>query len=110
MSEYTWRVVTCRRIPGYVRFINDEILPGNLAKHVLSLEQTFVGSDDNIKLALAVFERQILCHELVPFVLGASHFDDTNRGTPLVKFSDPVPNDRFGDNDDVRSTDSSTFA
>ena len=71
-------------------FVNDKILPRHSRQLGLFLEQSFVGSDERVKLILAIDKRQIILDKSFTLIPLSSHFDCMNGGTPLFELGNPV--------------------
>ena len=77
------------------------------------MKRTFVRSDQDIKLerSLARFfvENHMIFHDGTSLILLASHSNGTDARAPFGEFSTPVADDRFGDNDKVRASNTTAF-
>jgi hypothetical protein len=93
-------------------FINNEIFPIDPGESTLLLEQTFVRRDEHIELVLPRYRvyRQIVGHKVLTFLFGSTHANRLDGRTPIVEFSNPVPHYRLGNNDNVWTFDTTTFA
>mmetsp|Transcript_15987 Transcript_15987/g.36869 ORF Transcript_15987/g.36869 Transcript_15987/m.36869 type:complete len:311 (+) Transcript_15987:781-1713(+) len=81
--------------------VNDQVLPGNLAKGSLLLQHGFVRANKCIEAVLALLGLQEGITSLRALILGAAHAHSVDRRRPLAKLFYPVPHDGLGDDDNM---------
>ena len=103
---------TCLSNTSSVPYLIDyQVLPLNLAQRAFALQNTFVGRDEYVPLIPPsdwVF-RGIFRHELEALVFCAAHFNRLDGGAPCFDFTNPVRNNGFRRNDQVRTRHSTTL-